>query len=86
MNFNSCKETQEISISEAQGHCDSEEDKGCCETQSCDCLCCGHIFIDQVFHIDINDHQDLVLIHDFHFLSSYSHQNFDPVWHPPKMI
>jgi len=63
-----------------------DEDSGCCDGPDCECMCCGHVFL------DFGSSQNLILlpveIHvaEFKYISSTSLQEPTAVWHPPRIF
>lgn len=63
-----------------------DEEKGCCENQACDCLCCGHIYIKQAkIEVTFNETIQFHSINDG-YTRSYHFNDIKMVWHPPKDI
>jgi len=63
---------------------DKHEDKGCCNTTSCDCLCCGHIFtLDAVPELILSlDPVVIITLSNYSFV--YAHTFNKGVWQPPR--
>lgn len=86
LGMNSCQADSDKAVTEVTKQCDSDADGGCCEIPSCECVCCGHIFIDQYAEFDLQEYTPLVEKHEFQYSTQYSFINHIPIWHPPKMI
>lgn len=64
----------------------SDSPKGCCEIPNCDCLCCGYVLLEQSPKIEFGLTSLNMPKSSFYFSNTYSHLNYNPVWHPPQVM
>ncbi|MBT8231681.1 MAG: hypothetical protein HKO66_07345 [Saprospiraceae bacterium] len=65
---------------------DTEQDDDCCNGGSCDCLCCGHIFVNKNFSDLKFDQNPLTYKHIYNYKNEYAFNASAFIWQPPRNI
>ena len=78
--------SDKIELCDTEGAPLDDEDSGCCDGPDCECMCCGHVFLDFGSSQSIKLLPTEIHVAEFKYISSTSLQDPTAVWHPPRIF
>lgn len=82
--MSSCCSSDNIEACSLDVDIEENEKDGCCDNNACDCLCCGHIFINPTVQEVSSDDNPFLSNSIIPYRNAYFFQIRSMVWHPPK--
>ena len=64
---------------------DQDDEKGCCDLV-CDCICCGHTFLNEQLHDLQFVMEDIPSSDIIEYYNEYRLQFNANIWHPPRLV
>ena len=83
-NMSCCEDNAVIMESTCDTEVPVEENKGCCDDNKCECLCCINVFINSPKSQVSVVSQMIEGSSDFEYHNLYQHQKSNLFWHPPQ--
>lgn len=63
-----------------------QEDDSCCDGPSCDCMCCGHVFLSHALWSLALDKIEINTQGTFTYSGTHTAESQGNIWQPPKNL
>ena len=83
--YSCCQTSEDSDLKSCDDSKEDQEEKGCCEGESCKCTCCLHIaYLQQFSHgsNQLNDFSEVKFDYSFLYQADY----LSSVFHPPALL